>query len=127
MLIEEYYQAQLTVVLGSPCVHSYDVALGKRGSGLGLIRGEVQFVDGSLLYYRELVDLEAEPVRVMYSYHYQRSDASLIFRYDDTRHHPDLPGFPHHKHLARELNVIAAEPPELSAVLREIEDLLGTS
>ena len=121
MSIEEYYQSQLAAVGLSPYVQSYDIELDKRGPRLGLIRGEIRFLDGSLLFYRELVDLEREPVRAMYSYHYQKADSLLIFRYDDTPHHPDLPGFPHHKHSETEKNVVRANAPDLSRVLREIE------
>jgi len=45
------------------------------------------------LHFRELVDLESERARQMYSYHYQRSGTSLVFRYDDTPHYPGLPNF----------------------------------
>jgi hypothetical protein len=40
---------------------------------------------------------------------------------DDTPHHPDLNTFPHHKHDGSETSVVAATPPDLPAVLREIE------
>ena len=56
----------------------------------------------------------------MYSYHYQRADASLVYRYDDAPHHPELPTFPHHKHEQSEQDAFAAEPPTLSTVLDEI-------
>jgi hypothetical protein len=56
----------------------------------------------------------------MYSYHYQRANATLIFRYDDTPHHSDLPGFPHHKHDGGEQNVVPVESPDLPTVLKEI-------
>lgn len=124
MSIEEYYQSQLAAVGLSPYVQTYDIELDKRGPRLGLIRGEVRFLDGSLLFDRELVDLEFEPVRAMYSYHYQKADSMLIFRYDDTPHHPDLSGFPHHKHSGTDRNVIPANAPDLSRVLREIESHL---
>ncbi|HKZ86197.1 MAG TPA: DUF6516 family protein [Anaerolineae bacterium] len=63
------------------------------------------------------------PWQPLYSYHYQRADASLIFRYDDTPHYSELPGFPHHKHDGSEQNVVAVTPPDLAAVLKEIERL----
>lgn len=124
MSIEEYYQAQLAAVASSPYVQTYDIELDKRGPRLGLICGEVRFLGGFLLFYRELVDLEFEPLRAMYSYHFQKADSQLIFRYDDTAHHPDLSGFPHHKHSGTERNVIPSNAPDLPRVLREIESLL---
>lgn len=63
----------------------------------------------------------------MYSYHHQREDGSLIFRYDDTPHFPALPQFPHHKHLGDQANVIPTQPPDLISVLREIETIYPLS
>ncbi len=62
--------------------------------------------------------------RYTYAYHYQHSGGSLIFRYDDTPHFPDLPDFPHHKHTGNESNVAPASPPDLQAVLAEIQKLM---
>jgi hypothetical protein len=60
-------------------------------------------------------------LRHMYAYHYQDALGLLIFRYDDTAHHPALESYPHHKHVRSETTVIPAEPPQLRAVLQEIE------
>lgn len=43
---------------------------------------------------------------------------------DDTRHYTGLDGFPHHKPLGGEQIVAAVKPPDLFAVLREIESSL---
>ena len=123
MSIEDHLRALLAAIAATPHVVSSDVALDQRGPQSGLIRGDIFFADGSRLHFRELVDLELEPARRMYSYHYQRVDASLIFRYDDTPHYPELPGLPHHKHDGDEQNVVAVTPPDLAAVLKEIERL----
>jgi hypothetical protein len=118
--IETYLQALLDTVATAPDVATADVALDKRGPQAGLIRGDITFVDGALLHFRELIDLESKPPRLMYSYHYQRADASLVFRYDDTPHHPEVSTFPHHKHQLAEQNALAVEPPTLATVLDEI-------
>ena len=123
MLIEAYVQALLDLVANAPDVATSDIALDKRGPQAGLIRGDITFADGALLHFRELVDLESSPSRIMYSYHYQRADASLVFRYDDTPHHPEVSTFPHHKHEHAEQNALAAKPPMLATVLDEIGQL----
>jgi hypothetical protein len=121
-LIEDYYQSLLEKIAASPLVRSSEVALDKRTSQVGLIRGDLFFANESRLHFRELVELQADVIiRRMYSYHYQAADESLIFRYDDTPHFPDLPNFPHHKHLGHSEKVISAAPPDLTAVLQEIE------
>ncbi|WP_442949561.1 toxin TumE [Nostoc sp.] len=53
-----------------------------------------------------------------YRYHFQDEQNSLIFHYDSTPHFPNLPTFPHHKHLFD--NVIACEKPHIADVLQEV-------
>ena len=60
--------------------------------------------------------------KARYAYHYQQADGSLIFRYDNVPHYPELRTFPHHKHVGE--SVIAAQSPDLSEVLREIDGIL---
>jgi hypothetical protein len=55
--------------------------------------------------------------RLDYRYHFQDRDNHLIFRYDNTPHFPNLPSFPHHKHLPD--RVIATPAPDLLDVLDE--------
>jgi hypothetical protein len=57
-----------------------------------------------------------------YRYHFQDEQNSLIFRYDSTPHFPNLPSFPHHKHLFD--NVIACEKPHIADVLQEVMEFL---
>jgi hypothetical protein len=120
-LLEAYFQGLLEAIAASPIVRLHDVTLDKRAPRAGLIRGDLYFADGSRLHFRELAAFQTDIVRLRYSYHYQRADNSLVFRYDDTAHYPDLPNFPHHKHVGDETAVVRASPPDLQAVLREIE------
>ncbi len=103
-----------------------DVSYKKRGSYEGFIRGELCFVDGSILHLREFVDVEISVDRLMYAYQYIDSSMKLIFRYDNTGHHKKLgiPTYPHHKHQGSEDNVISSTAPDLSDVLREIESFV---
>jgi len=67
-------------------------------------------VDGSILHFREVVDVEATIDRLMYTYQYMSATKTLIFRYDNTGHHKrlNLPTYLHHKHKGSEENVIAS-------------------
>lgn len=86
----------------------------------GRLRGRLRFSDGSLLEFREAVAIEEQQmVKLSYAYHYQRADGTLVVRYDNASHHPELPGFPNHKHTPA--GIEPAEPPDLSKVLREID------
>lgn len=57
-----------------------------------------------------------------YTYHYQNANSGLIFRYDNVPHHPEIQTHPHHKHIGDV--IVAAQPPDLSEVLHEIDGLL---
>ena len=53
-----------------------------------------------------------------YRYHFQDDRNCLIFRYDSTPHFPNLPTFPHHKHLPDD--VISSQKPKITQVLTEV-------
>lgn len=123
-MIEKYFQAIVDLLASLPFVSSSEVNLDKRTELIGFVRGGVGFKDGStLLFFRELVDLGLQNQKVMYAYHYQKSDGTLIFRYDDTAHHSSVSTFPHHKHIA-DGKVTESNPPTLEDVLKEIEEYL---
>jgi hypothetical protein len=124
--IEDYFAQIKQTIDAYAVVQSFNVTYDKRGTHEGFIRGEIYFVDGSMLHVREFVDVELTIDRLMYTYHYSDASKNLIFRYDNTGHHKDLnlPTYPHHKHDGSEENVIASPAPDLAAVLKEIEALL---
>jgi hypothetical protein len=75
--------------------------------------------NGHLLEIHEAVVIdEGELVHLDYRYHSQDEQARLLFRYDSTPHFPNLPSFPHHKHLSDGL-VIATDKPNIEQVIRE--------
>jgi hypothetical protein len=121
--IEDYVQSLLEASAHSPIVRASNITLDKRTNRSGLIRGDLYFPDGSKLFFRELAEIQDVVIRLMYSYHYQGSDDRLIFRYDDTPHHPEFSSFPHHKHSKSELDVMQSKPPDLYLFLTEIEKI----
>ena len=85
----------------------------------------VNFYDQSMLEATEKVKIEdGEIVKQDYSYHYQKSNGDLVFRYDNAPHHPEIETFPHHKHVESDDNVIASQPPDVSKVLVEIDEII---
>ncbi len=123
-MIEQYFQSLLDLLAGLPFVESPDVNLEKRGELVGFVRGEVGFNDGSVLFFRELIDLRLPLQKIMYAYHYQAANGALVFRYDNTAHHQAIPTFPFHKHL-KEGDISASAVPSLEQVLREIERMIS--
>lgn len=83
----------------------------------------LRFPDTSELQVSEKLIVENYALRkTRYAYHYQESDNSLIFRYDNAPHHQDVPTFPHHKHEQEQ--IVSAQPPDLGDVLREIDAII---
>lgn len=73
-MIETYFQAILALVAASPARRSSEIELDARDEFIGLVRGDIYFLDDSRLHFRELVDAQPEVRREMYVYHYQRAD-----------------------------------------------------
>lgn len=84
----------------------------------GYVRFVALFVDDSELHVFEYVDSDLG--RLGYAYHFQDSSGLMILRYDNEPHYPDLPTFPHHKHVAQEEAPRPSEQVSIDEVLREI-------
>ena len=88
-----------------------------------LIQGRLRFWDGSLLEFSEaLIAQGVILLKTDYSYHYQGSDGTLVFRYDNAPHHRQVATFPHHKHTTE--GIVDSKPPHLVDVLRQIDAIL---
>lgn len=82
------------------------------------LRIRLRFQSGSLLEINEAIIVENGVLKTLgYRYHFQGAGSELVFRYDNTPHFPDLPSFPHHKHLRDA--VVASSKPDLLDVLQE--------
>jgi hypothetical protein len=124
-LIEDYFRQVNTLISSVNAVHSSSITYDKRSTYIGFIRGSIYFLDGSILHLREFVNVQHGIERYMCAYHYQRSDGTFVFRYDNTPHFSALPTFPHHKHEGPESTVVSASPPDLQTVLAEIQGVLA--
>ena len=77
MRIEAYFQSLREIIEARLIVDSTNMTYDKRGSYEGFIRGEVYFVDGSMLHIREFVDVELEVDRLTYVYQYMNPFLNL--------------------------------------------------
>lgn len=83
----------------------------------------IRFVQGYLLEINEAAYVEEEQFDFLsYRYHLQNAQNTLIFRYDNTPHFPQLSSFPHHKHLP--YAVENSQKPKLLQVICEVETIL---
>jgi len=104
-----------TVVAGEATLIS--IQMDQRSSIRGFITGLLRFNDDSELHFREFVDTSLPEPRLMYAYHYQDANQTLIFRYDNAAYRPRLPQA-EHKHTVESVAVSPA--PTLAQVVDEI-------
>ena len=69
-----------------------------------------------------LIAIDNQVMAIDYRYHFQDEQNNLIFRYDNTPHFPDLPSFPHHKHLPN--RVISCQQPNITLVMQDVMEFL---
>lgn len=119
--VQAYFEKIRKAIEKCGIITSHSLLLEERSYRLGYVRGEIKLIDGSILHFREFIDLTKEKFKDDYSYQYQKEDRSLIFRYDNALHHPELKSFPHHKHQSSEENVIECQEPNFDSVLQEVE------
>ena len=121
-----YFQRLRDLVDACPVVQSSSVTYDKRSTHEGLIRGELYFVDASVLHVREFMDVETTVDRLLYVYQYMDPRKQLRFRYDNTGHHKrrNLSTYPHHKHAGSDEQVVPSLAPDLVTVLGEVETLV---
>ncbi len=100
-----------------------DLRLTLKALGAILV-ANLHFYDGSQLNIVEEVERVGSRGirRIAYKFHYQQADGTLIFRYDNSPHHPSLATFPSHKHVGS--TVIEAQAPDLTDVLCEIDAII---
>ena len=117
------YFAQIKATIdryaATPFVVDATVTFDARPGDQGYFTGSIVFENFSVLHFKEFVDAAHNTIeKLTYSYHYQSSEASLIFRYDNARHKPALL-FREHKHELQGA-VIKSPAPQLEDVLTEV-------
>ena len=89
-----------------------------------ILKGVIVFIDGSKLHFLEYVSAEEDKLeRIVYRFHYAKPSGQLVFRYDNAPHHPSVPTYPHHKHLANG-TVAPSTEKSLPEVLEEVKTLV---
>lgn len=108
-----------------PLISSSQISIERRSSNRVILKGMIIFIDGSSLHFLEYVlEEDNKLLRISYRFHYTKQDNSLVFRYDNAPHHPELPTFPHHKHLPGN-KVVSSSEKSLTDVLDEIREIIS--
>lgn len=112
--IEEYSKTNLII--------DTDLHIDCRTEKIGIIKGVITFIDDSKLFFTEYLDVRYKIKKLTYSFHFQKKDGKLIFRYDNADHKPRL-NFNSHKHISSG-EIAQSGIPELSDILEEVIDYL---
>ena len=70
-MIEDYFRHIASCIASTDIVHSSSITYDKRSSYVGFVRGNIYFLDGSLLHLREFINVQHGIERYMYVYQYQ--------------------------------------------------------
>lgn len=119
MPIADYATHIRSAILETPHVVSHSLAYEDRPPVAGIVRGSAAFADGSVLHFKEFLQLSPTVTRLKYAYQYVAGEGSLIFRYDNARDPAArrLPSYPHHKHMHD--NIHPSPGPTLTEALHE--------
>ncbi|WP_016951880.1 DUF6516 family protein [Anabaena sp. PCC 7108] len=120
MLLNNYQANIISVIqkyVNDGWILSFNFSVDARSTYVGFIQGNLEFLQGSHLFFKEYVDLQVSIDKLSYSFHYQDHENNLIFRYDNAKHKPDL-GYTNHKHIKDK--IIPSEIPDIEQVILEI-------
>lgn len=92
---------------------------------IGIYRYRIYLCDGSLLELTErIIEEDGTLKRTKYRYHWQTEEGTLIKRWDNAMHHPEIETFPHHLHDGSNEKVISHEEDSgLNISIMIIEEL----
>ena len=125
-LAQAYAERMLDILMGVDGVEESSL-LRDSEEGLAVTAATMRYPDGSLLAVRLIVDLDQNKrIWRVYSFQYMTQDGVCIFRYDNSRYHPEVSTFPHHKHVGADERVIACREPSIRMIRDEIEAHLST-
>ena len=92
-LIQQAINATLIVIVSDVSYHEIDTTE-------CYIRGVVSIVGGLQFHLAEYAVTTPIVKRIKYRYHLQKPDETLLVRWDNVPHHPQVSTFPHHRHEA---------------------------
>jgi hypothetical protein len=125
MTAREYYRSVLQLFTTSRVVASQRIEFDEQDVYIAYLKGAISLIDGSTLFFAQYVQIEragsGQINRKKYRYHWQAPDGHTRRRWDNGRHHPDLPSFPDHVHVGANEDVQESRPADLWQVTGHIE------
>jgi len=122
-IIANYFDEIEMRLIASPVVASYQQVRREVMPTEGKLRIRATLIDGGLFELFEYVTEERGRVDLRkYSFHWQDTDGELIRRWDNVRHHMDLPNAPHHLHTKEGPPQPVFDMPNAMTLLVTIEE-----
>jgi len=125
MTARDYYGSVLQLLTTSTVVTSQQIELDEQDVYVAYLKGAVNLVDGSMLFFAQYVQIEGASsdrmTRKKYRYHWQAPSGDTRYRWDNARHYPGLATFPDHVHVGPDEEARASGPTDLWHVLGQIE------
>lgn len=126
-MIEIYVNEILQHLSLSFAVSSFKVKKLRIVEDEGFMRVRCNLNNGDILEFAEYVKiLQGEPKIQTYRYHGQKSDGTLVKRWDNVPHHPEIASFPNHLHQS-DGKVEPSPSVNFSQVLSEMEKSIKAS
>jgi hypothetical protein len=87
------------------------------------LKGHLVIIDSSILQIALFATEFRETLFIdKYRLHYMNSAGQMLFRYDNSPHHPEIDSHPHHKHTPDK--IIPSSMPSLKDILNEISAII---
>jgi hypothetical protein len=120
--VGDYLDALERLFLLSPVVLSFSVREREERLEEGFIRIRAMLSNGDLMEAFEFVVADADAIQTQtYRIHWQSGDGRLKRRWDNARHHEEIPTSPHHVHLDPGAGVGPSEAMTIPKALAFIE------
>jgi len=122
----EYLEEFERLIVETPIIKSFQIKERISRRFEAYIKVRLTLLDDSVLEITEFVQASEEDDAQLkrYSYHWMDASSRLKVRWDNVRHYPNLPDFPHHLHDGDEKNVLPGESMSLQKVLDAISHRL---
>jgi len=120
-MIPKYFAQFDKIINKADFITSSEIQKRKVNNFLGIIEGKIIIEDKTLDILEVIKITDQQLSKKKYKYHFQDSNNSLVFRYDNAPHHKEIETFPHHKHLPDK--IIACNEPDLLQILSAINKM----
>lgn len=122
----DYIDEIKSLLISAPFVVDVEILREEAIGNDGLYRLRAKLEDGSEVQMFERFELVEHGLTLVgkYSFHWQQQNGTLLKRWDNAPHHPEIATFPDHVHDGREENVIPCAPMNGVRILKLIENML---